>query len=189
MSRKGLVLFSLLVIVSFINEKAFAQEYKLKGNYLGFIPSFLAEPYDTIDALEINILPFLYELRVGETNDVGFQIRPIVNYRFYEFEPGISQVGATFLVNYYVQNMLSEGHWLVPKIGIYSTYAYNRLDGIQTITLGIEPGAYMHISDHWSISIDLQPGINYYPDQASQDYVGGRFKSHLGVFFHVGYNF
>ena len=173
------------------NAQVFAQEKPLKPNYLGIIPAFLMEPYDTIDALEVNLFPLLYEARIGKRNDFSFQFRPILNYRFLENRSGFSQIGGTVVANRYFLNMFAEDFWLKPTLGVYYTYAYNRLDKIQTMTLGIEPGAFMQISDTFSMSVFLQPGINYFPDEASREYVETEsgFKSHFGVFFHVGYNF
>jgi len=139
----------------------------------------------------VNFFPFLYEFRIGESNGVGFQIRPILNYRFFETQPGFSQIGGTIVANKYFLNLFDDDFWLKLQLGGYYTYAYNRLDKVQTMTLGIEPGAFMEISNHFSLSLNLQPGINYYPDEASQDFVDSEsgFKGHFGVIFHIGYNF
>lgn len=178
----------LLLLVSY---KCFAQEKYLKPNYLGLIPSFLIEPYDTINAVEVNFFPFLYEFRIGEQNNIGFQVRPIVNYRFLESQSGFSQIGGSLVANKYLTNVFQDDSWLIPQLGLFYTYAYNRLDKIHTMTLGIEPGAYMILSEDISLSVNLQPGINYYPDQFSQDFVDSEsgFKGHFGVIVHIGYNF
>ena len=78
-----------------------------------------------------------------------------------------------------------------PQLSVFYTYAYNRLDDIHTMTFGMEPGVYTNISEHFSLSLILQPGINYYPDAYSRDFVETEngLKSHFGVFVHVGYNF
>lgn len=163
----------------------------LSNHYIGFIPAVLAEPYDTIDAIEVNVFPFLYELRVGKRNDFSFQIRPILNYRFYGDQSGFSQLGGTLVANKYFLNLFDEDFWLKPQLSVFYTYAYNRLDDIQTMTFGIEPGVYTDISEHFSLSLILQPGINYYPDTFSREFVEAEngLKSHFGVFVHVGYNF
>jgi hypothetical protein len=191
MKRTILSLTLLFVLLWLGNEHTTAQENTLRANYVGFMPAVLAEPYDTIDAIEINILPFLYEHRFGVQNSISIQLRPIVNYRFYKPRPGISQIGGTIAFNKYFLRLFSDDFWLKPQLGGYYTYAYNRLDEIHTMTLGIEPGAFMPISDRFSLSVILQPGINYYPDEFSQDFVETEsgFKSHFGVFVHVGYNF
>ncbi len=190
--KKIFLCFTITTILFFVNEETgLAQEDFLSTKYAGFIPSFLVEPYDTINAVETNLFPFLYEFRTGEKNDIGFQIRPILNYRFFELQSGFSQIGGTLLVNKYFMNVFAVDSWIKPQLGVYYTYAYNRLDKIQTMTLGIEPGTYMEISDHFSLSLNLQPGINYYPDDASQAFVETEsgFKGHFGVIFHIGYNF
>ena len=170
---------------------AMAQEQTLPGTYLGFIPSILVEPYDTVDAVEVNFLPFLYERRVGEHKDVGFQFRPILNYRFLKGRSGFSQIGGTVVVIKYFLSLFADDFWLKPQLAGYLTYAYNRLDKIQTLTLGVEPGAFMKISRDFSLSVNLQPGINYYPDAFSQEFVETEsgLKPHIGIIFHVGYNF
>jgi len=179
------------ITIFLLTTMASAQESDLESNYVGFIPSVLAEPYDTIDAVEVNFFPFLYEIRVGERNDISFQIRPILNYRFFGDQSGFSQLGGTLVANKYFLDLFDEDFWLKPQLSFFYTYAYNRLDKIQTMTLGIEPGAYMEISETFSLSVILQPGLNYYPDKFSQDFVNAKkgFKSHFGVFFHFGYNF
>lgn len=179
------------VLLLLVNKLSFAQEEPSTNNYVGLIPSVLVEPYDTIDAVEVNFFPFLYEFRTGERNDLGFQVRPILNYRFLENQSGFSQMGVSIVVNKYLLNMLDPNFWLKPQIAIFYTYAYNRLDKIQTMTLGIEPGVLMQISNHFSLSLSLQPGINYYPDNFSKDFVNADngFKGHFGFIFHIGYNF
>ena len=133
----------------------------------------------------------MYEHRIGENNDWGIQLRPILNYRILKCNDGLSQIGGTAVVNKYFLNVFEESFWLKPQLGIYSTYAYNRLDKIQTMTLGIEPGVFMRISNTFSMSVNPQPGINYYPDTFSQEFVkaDNGFKGHFGVIFQVGYNF
>lgn len=188
---KTLKISAIFIIFLASNPTISAQESHFKNNYVGFIPSFLVEPYDTINAVEVNLFPFMYEFRIGNENDIGFQLRPILNYRFFKLESGFSQIGGTLLVNKYFLNAFAANFWLKPQVGIYYTYAYNRLDKIQTMTLGIEPGAYMKISDDFSLSLNLQPGINYYPDEASEAFVETEsgFKGHFGVIFNIGYNF
>lgn len=163
----------------------------LSNHYIGFIPAVLAEPYDTIDAIEVNVFPFLYELRLGKRNDFSFQVRPILNYRFYGDQSGFSQLGGTLVANKYFLNLFDEDFWLKPQLSVFYTYAYNRLDNIHTMTFGMEPGVYTNISDRFSLSLILQPGINYYPDAFSRDFVETEsgLKSHFGVFVHIGYNF
>lgn len=94
-------------------------------------------------------------------------------------------------LNKYFLNVFADNFWLKPQLGFYYTYAYNRLDRIQTMTLGIESGVFMRMSENFSFFVNLQPGINYYPDKVSQDFVDSEngFKGHLGLIFHVGYNF
>lgn len=184
--------FILTLAAIFISQdQASAQDTPLKNNYIGFIPAALAEPYDTINAVEVNFSPFMYEFRINKRNDLGFQIRPILNYRFFKPQPGFSQIGGTLEVNKYFLDWFGEDFWLVPQIAVYYAYTYNRLDKIQTMTFGIEPGVLMKLSNDFSLSVTLQPGINYYPDAYSKEFVKSEsgFKSHFGLFFHVGYNF
>lgn len=161
------------------------QDYR---HYLGLQPSFLLEPYDTINALEVNIIPFAYEYRFSE--QWGVQLRPIANYRFYEFGPGISQVGAGLFVNRYLLSLFEDVEWLVPSAGAFSTYTYNRLDLIHTLTLGAEVGAMFVFGENFTLNVNLQPGINYYPTQFSRDFVGSPsgWLSHFGVIVHFGYH-
>tara|TARA_Y100001972_G_scaffold123024_1_gene169593 strand:- start:315 stop:971 length:657 start_codon:yes stop_codon:yes gene_type:complete len=160
-------------------------------NYIGLIPSLLVEPYDTINALEVNTFPFLFAIRFGNQHHFSLQIRPIFNYRFYRSQSGYSQIGGTIVVNKFFPNPFENINWLNPQLGTFITYTYNRLDNIQTLTIGLEPGAYMMVSPRWSMSVNLQPGINYYPNQLSRDFVkaGSGFKGHFGIIFHLGYNF
>lgn len=169
----------------------FAQEKPLSQQYIGFLPSFLLEPYDTINALETNILPFVYEFRWGKQNGKGVQLRPIANYRFYKYGSGISQVGGTVLINWYLLGMVEDDFWFKPQMGAFYTYSYNRLDKVQAMTLGVELGAFMITSNHFSLSLNVQPGVNYYPDQFSRDFVETEsgFKPHFGFIFHLGYSF
>lgn len=184
-----LILLSTYILIWHGNVSA--QNSPLKTNYIGLVPSVLVEPYDTIDAVEVNIFPFLYEFRIGENNDLGLQIRPIFNYRFLKTQSGFSQIGGTLVMNKYFLNVFEDNFWLKPQLGVYYTYAYNRLDRIQTMTLGIEPGVFMRMSENFSLSVNLQPGINYYPDKISQNFVNSEsgFKGHFGLIFHIGYNF
>jgi len=191
MKKRFFVFSSFLTLTLLLTQKSAAQEGGLKQNYVGIMPSFLVEPYDTINAVEVNFLPLIFEFRTGEKHDISFQFRPILNYRFFENQSGISQVGATVAVNKYFLKAFADGFWLKPQLAAYYTYAYNRLDKLHTMTLGLEPGVYMQISERFSMSLNLQPGINYYPDDFSQDFVGtdSGFKGHFGIIFHVGCNF
>lgn len=181
----------LITLLGLLQGSVMAQSYEFKKHYIGILPSFLAEPYDTINALEVNVAPLVYEIRFGQNNQVGIHIRPMVNYRFYKPAPGISQVGGTILLNRYFLNLFKEDSWLKFQAGLYSTYTYNRLDRINTITVGLEPGLFMILSDRWSMSLNIQPGINYYPDAYSREFVNtaSGFKSHFGIMFHIGANF
>lgn len=174
-----------------VSSISLAQEPGLHARYIGVLPAFLAEPYDTIKALEVNTIPITFEFRLGAKHDLGIQLRPIMNYRFYKDGPGISQVGGTVLVNKYFLGVFEEDFWLKPQMAAYYTFTHNRLDQIETMTFGIEPGTFMRLSDHVSMSVSLQPGINYYPNAYSRAFVNtsSGFKSHFGVLFHIGYNF
>lgn len=165
-----------------------AQNVMSKRHYIGLQPSFLAEPYDTIKALEVNIVPINYEYRFE--NHFSLQVRSIVNYRFYKPAPGISQTGLTLVAHKYFPEWMKEDFWLTPSIGGFSTYTYNQLDLINTLTVGAEAGVIFSFGQLISLSVVLQPGINYYPDQYSKDFVQSPagFKSHFGLIFHAGIN-
>lgn len=166
-----------------------AQESDYKSNYIGIQPSVLIEPYDSINAIELNIVPLVYEYKIS--NGLGLQLRPIINYRFFKTQSGISQTGATVLLNKNFHSLFGQNFWLSPQVAMFYTYTYNQIDKIQTMTLGLEPGVLMKISNSFSLSLNVQPGINYYPDRFSQKFVGAKngFKSHFGIIFHFGYSF
>lgn len=166
---------------------AVAQEANYARHYIGILPSILFEPYDTVDAVEINIVPFVYEFRMP--HNVAFQMRPIVNYRFLKSNPGISHTGASTLLNRYFPSLWGEEFWLVPQAAIFYTYAYNMLDAIHTMTLGIEPGLMIKVSDSFGVSLNIQGGVNYYPDAYSRQFVATEsgFKPHLGIIVHFGF--
>lgn len=183
----NLLLIGLLIFISGADSQA--QENNYKSNYIGLLPSVLFEPYDAVDAVEINTVPIVYEYRFNKS--VGFQVRPLLNYRFHEVQKGISQVGMTVLFNKYLNSVFEPEFFMVPVISGYYTYAFNRLDRIHAMTLGAEPGIVFRILPNVTINISLQPGINYYPDDFSREFVGTEtgFKSHFGVIFHIGYHF
>lgn len=165
------------------------QEKEYKLHYLGILPSVLAEPYDTLKAIEVNVVPLVYEFKLNQ--GLGLQVRPIANYRFNEISHGISQTGGTVLLNKYLLKVFREDFWLVPEFAFFYTFTYNQLDKIHTMTAGAEFGLFMKLKKNFSFSLNLQPGINYYPNQFSRDFVESEsgFKSHFGVIFHLGYNF
>jgi len=167
----------------------FGQNILSKKHYLGIQPSFLLEPYDTIKALEVNIAPFNYEYRFD--NLTAIQFRSVVNYRFYKAGSGISQVGGTFVFHKYFMKWFDEDFWISPSLGGFTTYTYNNLDLIHTITLGVEGGVTFSFNEWFSLSTNLQPGINYYPTEYSRQFVDSEsgFKSHFGVIVHLGVNF
>lgn len=181
---------SLFIIMTF-STALFGQENQLRKQYIGILPSILVEPYDTINAVEINTVPFVYEFRWGNQYHKGIQFRPIVNYRFFKNRSGISHLGGTAVMNWYLLKMIEDDFWLKPLLGAYSTYSFNRLDKVQTMTFGVEIGAIMMISKQLTLSFQIQPGINYYPDQFSKDFVKTEsgFKSHFGLIFQLGYHF
>ncbi|MCB9225163.1 MAG: hypothetical protein R2780_01095 [Crocinitomicaceae bacterium] len=177
------------LIMLYLSAISFSQNVMEKHHYIGLQPSFLAEPYDTIKALEINIVPINYEYRFE--NQFSLQIRSIINYRFYKPAPGISQTGLTLVAHKYFPEWMKEDFWLTPSIGGFTTYTYNQLDHINTMTVGAEAGVIFSFGKLISLSLILQPGINYYPDQFSRDFVQTQtgFKSHFGLIFHTGINF
>lgn len=181
--------FVLLLIGTISFSNVSAQDGEMKRNYIGVLPSILVEPYDMIDAVEINILPFVYEYRFNQ--GFGLQLRPIMNYRIVKMNPGISQTGGTIMINKYLRFLFREDYWLTPQIGIFYTDTYNQIDRIRTMTLGLEPGISMRISASFSLNLNLQPGINYYPNEYSKQFVDTEtgFKSHFGVIFHLGFSF
>ncbi|GAB4378758.1 MAG: hypothetical protein Kow0075_09000 [Salibacteraceae bacterium] len=189
--QEALLRFLAIFLVILFSSSLFAQEIRLSRQYVGFLPSVLIEPYDTINAVEINTLPFVYEFRWGSQNSKGVQLRPIVNYRLFKNSSGISHVGGTILMNWYLLKMVEDEFWLKPQLGSFYTYSYNRLEKVQTMTLGIELGAFVIISNQFSLALNVQPGLNYYPDQFSKDFVEEErgFKPHFGFIFHLGYNF
>lgn len=182
-------IFILLTLGVMITAMVPAQETEYKYNYAGIFPSVLVEPYDNINAVEINIIPFVFEYKISR--GIGIQIRSIINYRILEGNSGISQTGGTIVVNKYFYTFLGSESWLVPQIGGFYTYAYNQLDNINTMTLGAEIGSLIKISKSFSMNFNIQPGINYYPDRFSQAFVKSEsgLKPHFGIIFHIGYNF
>lgn len=180
-------LFTLLFIS--LSRMVVGQGKDFRSHYLGIMPSVLAEPYDTLKAIEINVVPLVYEYRLNQ--GIGLQVRPVVNYRFNEISHGISQTGGTVLINKYFLKVFKEDFWLVPELAFFYTFTYNQLDKIHTMTAGVEGGVFMKLKKNFSLSLNLQPGINYYPNQFSRDFVKSEsgFKSHFGVIVHVGYNF
>lgn len=181
--------FLILTISFFLLNHAYSQETNYKNNYIGVLPSVLIEPYDSIKAVEINVFPFVYEYKFNP--ELGLQVRPIVNYRFFKNKSGISQTGGTILLNRYFHSLFGQDSWLTPQIAVFYTYSYNQLDKIQTMTLGVEPGVLMKISNSFTLSLNVQPGINYYPDAYSKAFVNSKngLKSHFGIIFHFGYSF
>ena len=182
-------LIVLVVIIITFSNALQAQSVLSQKNYVGIAPSFLVEPYDTINAIEVNVLPIVYERRFG--NNMGFQFRTMMNYRFFKPAPGISQIGGTVVVNKYITSWFKEDFWLNPVFGGFFTYTYNNLDFIHTLIAGAEVGALFSFSEHFSVATTVQPGINYYPDQYSRDFVETEsgFKGHFGVIVQLGYSF
>ncbi|MBI3142900.1 MAG: hypothetical protein HYZ16_08740 [Bacteroidetes bacterium] len=154
--------------------------------YIGLMPSVLVEPYDSVNAVEINVLPLVFEK--WRHLKYGLQFRPMVNYRIYAPAPGISHLGGSVLLNRYFPLSSEKHSQLKPLIGFYTTFTHNRLDKVNTLTLGLEPG--IKIGGKVSVNINLQPGINWYPDAASRAFVGAPtgFLPHFGLVFHVGYH-
>ena len=182
--------FWLLGLFALLAFRGFAQDTPSDfSHYLGLQPAFLLEPYDTINALEVNVIPFVYEYRGAGL--WAFQVRPIANYRFYKPAPGISQVGAGLFATRYLPGVLSGIDWLTPILAGYSTYTYNQLDLIHTLTIGAEAGVMMIITPTFTLNVNLQPGINYYPTEYSRQFAGAEtgFLSHFGVIVHFGYRF
>lgn len=182
-------IFLFLLLSCIFNFKVVSQENNYKHHFIGILPSILAEPYDTLNAVELNILPIIYAYRIKENFEL--QLRPIINYRFYQTNSGISQTGGTITANRYFDNVWDKDFWLVPQLALFYTYTYNQLDKIQTMTLGIEPGVNMKLWDAFSMSLNIQPGINYYPDAYSREFTNtsNGFKFHFGLIFYFGYSF
>lgn len=190
-SYKTLQLKFLLIFFSiFFCLNTNAQNILGKSNYIGILPSVLKEPYDKIDAIEVNVFPLVYERRIKDK--WGTQLRPMINYRIYKPHPGISHLGGTVMVNRYLPSLFKkEDFWIVPNIGAYFSYTYNKIDLVNTLILGLEPGVLMKLSSRFSLNLAIQPGIDYFPDEYSRNFVNSSngFKPHFGFIFHIGYNF
>ena len=184
---RNLALFICLTMVV-VSSHAQTESIKNSTHYIGLQPSFLLEPYDTINALEVNMLPFVFERRFDSL--WAIQFRPILNYRFYEPASGFSQSGASLFLLRYAMDVFNSD-WLDLVYGPFTTYTYNQLDEIHTVTLGAEAGLRMRLNQAFSMNANLQPGVNYYPNQFSRDFVQSEdgLKSHFGLIFHIGYNF
>lgn len=188
MDKNKIALLFSFVMSLFSFDIASAQDTN-HTHYLGISPSILAEPYDKVDAIEINTFPFVYEFRLSD--DLGIQFRSTMNYRFSKVNAGISHTGGTIVLNKYFWSLMGNDFWITPQIAVFSTYAYNQIDKTKTTTFGIELGAFMKLADQISMNINLQPGINYYPDTYSREFVNAKdgFKPHFGIVFHIGYHF
>ena len=164
----------------------FANSYKSGDTYIGLAPAFLNEPYDSVDALEVNALPITYEYYFSDNS--GLHLRPIINLRFINNQATtISHIGSTIGYNFYFP-MSESWVWIA---GVMSTYTYNLQDIQTVITTGGELGGLVDFEDGFLLRFTLQPGINYYPDQRSRDLAGATtgFLPHFGFIVDFGWAF
>lgn len=183
-----IIVAALLVVLVALPSPSRASSILERRNYVGLLPSILFEPYDKVDAIEVNVAPFVYEYRF--TKQSALQIRPLVNYRFSDTEGGVSHLGATVVFNRYFPGLFWDDPDIIPVLGSFVTYTWNNLDRMNTMTVGLEPGVVFAFTDALSLTVVLQPGVNYYPDRFSRDFVGasGGFLPHFGVVVHAGLN-
>lgn len=80
---------------------------------------------------------------------------------------------------------------VVPVLGALVSYAFNRLDRVHTFVAGAEVGVLLALGSRFSLTLALQPGLDYFPDAYSRQFVGAPsgLLPHFGVTVHVGYNF
>jgi len=177
------------ILVLVISFTVHAQEETVK-HYFGILPSVLAEPYDSLKALDINCAPFVLEIR--SKHAIGIQFRPMINYRCYKPQAGIAHLGGTLFINKYLITVFGEKHpKLIPCIGLFFTGTYNRIDRVITLIMGMETGLNIAFSTRFSLTCSFQPGIDYFPNPHSRIIAGtsNGFKPHFGVILHAGYHF
>ena len=81
-------------------------------------------------------------------------------------------------------SMVEDDSELKPRLGIYYTHTFNRLDKVQTMTLVME----YPFQVTFSITTSLQPVIKYYPNFFSRKFVNtmSGFKPHYAMLFQIG---
>jgi hypothetical protein len=155
------------------------------SRYFGIFPSILAEPepYDYLDAIEVNLLPFVFEYR--PLDRLGIQARPIANLRLIAGQqPVVSHVGGTVAVPWYRSTPWSGSHGAFVTAGPFTSYTYNLQDGISTVIVGGEIGTAVYLDPGFSLNFSLQPGINWYPRPLQGQY---SFLPHIGLIIHFGW--
>lgn len=155
------------------------------SSYLGIFPSVLAEPepYDYLGAVEINLLPLVFEHRLLDR--IGVQARPLANLRLISGQaPVVSHVGGTVAAPWYWPTGWPVGRDVFMTTGPFTSYSYNLQDGVSTVIVGGEIGAAVYLDPGFSLNFSLQPGINWYPRPLHGRYA---FLPHFGLIIHFGW--
>lgn len=149
--------------------------------FVGVAPSFLVEPYDDVDAVEVGIVPLDLAWRFHPRWFV--EARPVLNLRLLEdHAPAISHLGAAAGVHH--QAPLGEQGWSL-LAGPMVMVTRQRIFEETTVTVGGELGIMARPGNkRFAVAASGQPGINFYPDTPVE---GRTVLAHFGVIVRFGW--
>ena len=103
--------------------------------YWGVFPSVLVEPYDDVEALEVNLIPLIlgFELSPG----LRLEVRPLVDLQLLEGRsPALSHLGGTFALT---KTFLGESPRVSWHLGGFLSANVNAIDGGVVVISGSSP--------------------------------------------------
>ena len=144
-----------------INSKAQSGRSRL----IGIQPAVTVEPFYEEGEFDINIFPFVYEMRMGMRTNL--RLVPIVNYHFGGEENGVSDLGLSLVMPVFIKPVESleaktYGFYLGPVFG----FGRNALNEHYTATLALEPGYMWETQKSFTINLGLQLGTSYFINDA-----------------------
>ncbi|MEI8095792.1 MAG: hypothetical protein WCG80_16400 [Spirochaetales bacterium] len=148
--------------------------------YWGVLPSVLVEPYDDVEALEVNLIPLIlgFELSPG----LRLEVRPLVDLQLLEGRsPALSHLGGTFALT---KTFFGESPGVSWHLGRFFSANVNAIDGGVVVISGVEPGVTWTADDQFSLTLSPQPGVDWFLRPGAGQ---APLLPHLGLVVHFGW--
>lgn len=170
----------LTIFLAICKNPLFAQEDR-KANFIGVNPSMTVEPFYDKGELDINIFPLVYQRPLTKRLDI--RLTPILNLGVRNNGNEISHIGfetgfPIFFKTKETNNEISKGFFVAPILSL----TRNRIEEHNSLGLWIEPGYNLLFDNNLAMTLGLQLGGTYFPQDNGQ----AKWGNHFGVKIIIG---
>lgn len=149
----------ILFLLIFLSSNIYSQTQK--NIFIGIQPGVTVEPFYEKGELDINILPVVFETRIGDRTNLRFL--PLVNLHSGGTENGISDVGLFTVLPIFLNDVeRMEDHTFGFYVGPVLGLGRNLLNDHYTSTLAVEPGYMFESEKSFTITMGMQLGASHF---------------------------